>query len=146
MSVVRERHPFNTTDLLTTDVFLVSLSNWQCASLIIITEIRILSSLSVGAVDDSVLPSLFPAMSVKQNGCMTQEEGCEIVLEIKHLTWSGNTVYGYQHKVFWVGGCLSLSVSLSPPCLLSLSPSEASPLTAVPANLSEHLWLLWWRI
>lgn len=64
--------------------------------------------------------------------------GC-IGNQASHMIWEHSVQLLVQG--FGVGGWLCLSLSLS--CLLSLSPSEASPLTAVPANLSEHLWLLW---
>lgn len=42
-------------------------------------------------------------------------EDCKVVLEIKHLTWSGNIVYIYWCTIFgWVGDSLSL-------CLFSLT-------------------------
>lgn len=50
-------------------------------------------------------------------------EDCKVVLEIEHLTWSGNIVYIYWCKIFgWVALSLSLlsSLSLSLPLTLSL--------------------------
>lgn len=50
-------------------------------------------------------------------------EDCKVVLEIKHLTWSGNIVYIYWCTIFgWVGDSLSLSLfSHSLPLRLHLS-------------------------
>lgn len=40
-------------------------------------------------------------------------ESCGVILEIKHITWSGNIVYSYQCRVFFSGWVSSLSFSLS---------------------------------
>lgn len=68
-------------------------------------------------------------------------EDCDVVLEIKHLTWSGNIVYSYWCKVFgWVGGSLCLSLTLALTLSLWGFTSHCSASKSV-----RTLWLLWWR-
>lgn len=78
--------------------------------------------------------------------CMRSERGWGVCIgnQAIHMIWEHSVHISVEG--FWVGGWVVLSLFSSLMLSIALSPSEASPLTAVPANLSKNVWLLWRRI